>query len=90
MDDNSSDVTGTAVALIGDNELHRRAFRSEMRAACKRNLIPPTPSSSGILAAAIKQQTPEALYKLGQSVMRFWASWFSKGDVWPHSGTREP
>ena len=54
--------------------------------ACKRNRIPPTPSSSGILAAP----TPETLFKVGHSVLWFWASWFSSGDVWPHSGTREP
>jgi hypothetical protein len=81
MDGNSSDVTGMPVVLIGKNHWERRAFRSKMRAAYKRNLIPPPVSSSGLLAAAIEQQTPDALYKPGQSVLWFWASWFLKGDV---------
>ena len=86
----SKDAHDEVKFLDGANAAQRRLARNKHRMACKWDGIAPTPSASGIAPAAIEQQRPEASFGVGQSVMWFWASWFSTGDVWPHSGTREP
>ena len=82
--------TVKVLVLDGANAKQRRLARDRHRMACMWKGIAPTPSASGIAPAAIEQQRPEASFGVGQSVMRFGASWFSTVDVWPHSGTREP